>query len=144
MRPLFLVAGFFCVGLGWVGLVTPGMPGTVFFVAATWCFSRSNPRMERWVLNLPGVGQLVDDYRSGLGMPRRAKITAITCIVLACGFSAGYAIDPTWVRIVVALTGLVGVWYVGIRIPTREHMMAARAGGADTEPSSTGPSGGPR
>jgi uncharacterized membrane protein YbaN (DUF454 family) len=144
MRPFFLVAGFLCVGLGWVGLVTPGMPGTVFFVAATWCFSRSNPRLERWVLELPGVGQLVDDYRSGLGMPRRAKITAITCIVVACSFSAGYAIEPTWVRIVVALTGLVGVWYVGWRIPTREHMLAARAGESDPTPTVSGRSEGPR
>ncbi len=144
MRSFFLVAGFLCVGLGWVGLVTPGMPGTVFFVAATWCFSRSNPRLERWVLELPGVGQLVDDYRSGLGMPRRAKITAITCIVVACSFSAGYAIEPTWVRIVVALTGLVGVWYVGRRIPTREHMVADRDDDTAPTPSATGRSEGPR
>ena len=144
MRPLYLVVGFLCVGLGWVGLVTPGMPGTVFFVAATWCFSRSNPRLERWVLELPGVGQLVGDYRSGLGMPRRAKITAITCIVLACGYSAGYAIEPTWVRIVVAVTGLVGVWYVGLRVPTRERMLTAPAGESDPTPSVTGRSEGPR
>lgn len=133
MRPLYLLVGFTCVGVGWVGLITPGLPGTVFFIGAAWCFSRSSPRMERWVLNLPGVGQLVDDYRKGLGMPRRAKRIAITCIVAACTLSAGFVIDPTWVRIVVAVTGLVGVWYVGWKVPTRETILQQRAAQADTE-----------
>jgi len=123
MRPLYLVAGLLCVGVGWVGLITPGLPGTVFFVGATWCFSRSSPRMEQWVLDLPGVGGLVGDYRDGLGMPKRAKVIAISCIVAACTFSAGFAIEPSWVRITVAVTGLIGVWYVGWRVPTREAVL---------------------
>lgn len=130
MRPLYTVAGLLFVGLGWIGLVTPGLPGTVFFVSAAWCFSRSSPRLERWVLNLPGVGPMVSDYRDGLGMPRRAKIIAVSCIVAACVFSAGFAIDTTWVRITIAVLGAVGVWFVGIHIPTSERIRAERASNA--------------
>lgn len=126
MRPLYVVAGLICVALGWVGLIVPGLPGTVFFVMASWCFARSSPRLERWLFNLPAVGPLVSDYRDGLGMPRRAKIVAIACIVAACTYSAGFAIEPTWVRIAVAVTGMIGVWYVGRRVPTREQVLAAR------------------
>jgi uncharacterized membrane protein YbaN (DUF454 family) len=79
--------------------------------------------MERWVLELPGIGSLVHDYRNGLGMPKRAKRVAISCIVIACIFSAGFAIDPLWVRVTVAVTGLIGVWYVGWRVPTRETVL---------------------
>jgi uncharacterized membrane protein YbaN (DUF454 family) len=79
--------------------------------------------MEQWVLDLPGVGGLVGDYRDGLGMPKRAKVIAISCIVAACTFSAGFAIEPSWVRITVAVTGLIGVWYVGWRVPTREAVL---------------------
>ncbi len=127
MRPLYLIAGLLFVGLGWVGLVTPGLPGTVFFVSAAWCFSRSSPRLERWVLNLPGVGPMVADYRDGLGMPRRAKIIAVSCIVIACVFSVGFAIGTTWVRVLVAVLGLIGVWFVGFHIPTSERVRAERA-----------------
>ncbi len=127
MRPLYLMAGLLFVGIGWVGLITPGLPGTVFFVSAAWCFSRSSPRLERWVLNLPGVGQLVADYRDGLGMPRRAKIIAVSCIVLACVFSAGFALENTWLRIAIALLGLVGVWFVALHVPTSERVRAERA-----------------
>ena len=80
MRLLYLAGGLLCVGIGGVGVVVPGLPSTVFFIMAAWCFSRSSERLENWVLNLPGIGPLVRDYRSGLGMPRRAKIAAISCI----------------------------------------------------------------
>ena len=46
---------------------------TVFFVIAAWCFSRSSPRLERWVLNLPHIGPLVHDYRAGLGIEAALK-----------------------------------------------------------------------
>lgn len=127
MKPLYLLTGLVFVGVGWVGLITPGLPGTVFFVGAAWCFSRSSPRMERYVLNLPGVGPMVAGYRDGLGMPRRAKIIAVSCIVVACLFSVGFAIGVLWVRVLVAVLGAVGVWYVGIHIPTAERVRAERA-----------------
>lgn len=115
------------MGMGWLGLVTPGLPGTVFFVAAAACFSRSNPRLEQWVLDLPAVGPMVRDYRSGLGMPRRAKIIAVSCIAAACIYSVGFVINPLWVRLLVATLGAIGIWFVGIHIPTRERVLAEQA-----------------
>lgn len=127
MKPLYLLAGLTCVAVGGVGVFVPGLPTTVFFIVAAWCFSRSSERLEQWVLNLPGIGQMVRDFRSGLGMPQRAKIAAISCIVVAVGVSAGFLIGPTWVRLLVVAVGLIGVWYVGLRVPTRETVMAERA-----------------
>jgi hypothetical protein len=118
-RLFWLAAGFVCVGLGGIGVVVPGMPVTGFFVAAAGCFSRSSPRFEQWVLNLPGVGPLVRDYRAGLGMPVKAKYIATASIVVACGFSAGFAIHLAWVRLLVAGLGLVGIVYIWTRVPTR-------------------------
>ena len=39
---------------------------------------------------------MVRDYRAGLGMPKRAKIAAVTSIVLMCGLSAGLAVSTWW------------------------------------------------
>ena len=127
MRLLYLAAGLGFVAIGGVGVIVPGLPTTVFFIMAAWCFSRSSRRLENWVLNLPGIGPMVRDYRSGLGMPRRAKVAAISCIVLAVGLSAGFLIDNLTVRLLVVALGLIGVWYVGSRVPTRETVLAERA-----------------
>ena len=126
-RVVLLLAGCCCVGIGGIGIVVPGLPSTGFFVLAAACFARSSPRFEQWVLRLPGVGPLVRDYRNGLGMPRVAKRAAVISIVLACGLSAGLAIDLAWVRLSVVVLGLIGVWFVWTRIPTREDVLARAA-----------------
>lgn len=126
MKALWLLAGLVCVGVGGVGVVVPGLPTTVFFVAAAWCFSRSSERMERWVLGLPGVGQLVSDYRSGLGMPRRAKMIAIASITVAVSISAAIALEHPAARAGVTAAGLVGIWWILQRVPTRETVLSGR------------------
>ena len=123
---LWFVAGLLCVALGGIGIVVPGLPTTVFFIVAAACFARSNPRFERWVLDLPRVGPLVRDHRAGLGMPRRAKVVAVTMILVAAGASAAFAIDNRAVAAVVVVLGLVGASYVLFRVPTRERVLADR------------------
>jgi uncharacterized membrane protein YbaN (DUF454 family) len=123
---LLLVLGFVCVALGTMGIVVPGLPTTGFFILAASCFSRSSPRFERWVLELPGIGPMVADHRAGLGMPRRAKVAACSMIVLFVALSAVLALDGVTRWVVVAL-GVVGVLYVALRVPTREVVLAERA-----------------
>ena len=119
LRVLWMGLGFLSVGVGVIGIVVPGLPTTVFFVIAAACFSRSSPRFEQWVLDLPTVGPLVRDYRAGLGMPKRAKIAAVTSIVVVCSLSAFVAADRTWLRLLILAAGAVGVAWILWRIPTR-------------------------
>lgn len=127
-RVLWTVAGLVCVGLGGIGMVVPGLPTTVFFIAAAACFTRSSPRLERWVLELPGIGPMVRDHRDGLGMPRRAKVVACSMIVVFVGLAAGLWIDHAAVRIAVVATGVVGIGVITVRVPTRERVLAERNG----------------
>jgi uncharacterized membrane protein YbaN (DUF454 family) len=119
IRPLWVVLGFVLTGIGFVGLILPGFPGTVWFVLAAAAFARGDPRWEAWLLSRPVIGQLIDDYRSGRGMPLRAKWVACMCIVLAVGLSLPripvLVGQVTWV-----ILGLVGVLYIVWRVPTKQ------------------------
>ncbi|MGH9252213.1 MAG: YbaN family protein [Acidimicrobiales bacterium] len=129
MRRLGLMAlGWLAVALGGLGVVVPGLPTTGFFVLAAACFARSSPRFEQWVLALPRIGPLVRDHRAGLGMPRRAKVVAIAMMLTACSLSS-LALGSLLLAGVVMGAGLVGTWYVGWRVPTRERMLATRVPG---------------
>lgn len=131
MRWIWFTLGWMAVGLGGIGIVVPGLPTTVFFIIAASCFARSSPRFERWVLDLPRVGPLVRDYRAGLGMPRRSKVWAVGTMVVFAGLSAAVAPSVLVSAAIVALVA-VGVWYVLVRVPTREHLLAAA--GRETAP----------
>jgi len=124
--PLWFVGGLVSVALGGLGVIVPGLPTTVFFIVAAACFSRSNERFERWVLNLPGVGPMVRDHRDGLGMPRRAKVLAVSMIVVVSTASAVFAIGNRAVGAAVVALGLIGALYVTCRVPTRERVLAER------------------
>ena len=112
-----MLLGLCCVVIGSIGIVVPGLPTTVFFIGAAAAFSRSSPRLEAWVLGLPGIGPTVRDFRAGLGMPRRAKIVAIVMVAVAITLSS-LVISTWWLRLVVIGAGVVGVIVI-TRVPTR-------------------------
>ncbi|MGB1531688.1 MAG: YbaN family protein [Acidimicrobiales bacterium] len=129
MKSFLLLLGFTFVGLGFIGIVIPGMPTTVFMILAAACFAKSSPKFEQWILDLPGIGRLVQDHRDGLGMPQKSKAIAITMMVVAVTLSIIFAITSTLIQILVGGVGIIGVWYVGVRVPTKEKVLALR----DTE-----------
>ncbi len=117
-RSVWFAAGWLAVAVGGIGVVVPGLPTTGFMIIAAACFARSSPRFEHWVLQLPGVGRSVADYRSGAGMPRRAKISAVTMMVVAISISVGLLLDNIAVRISIVVAGIIGIWYIVWRVPT--------------------------
>jgi uncharacterized membrane protein YbaN (DUF454 family) len=122
-RIAWTIAGLLAVALGGVGIVVPGLPTTVFFIIAAWCFSRSSERLERWVLGLPRIGPMVSDYRDGLGMPRRAKKVAVATIVVVSSASALFGLEPLVFKLAVVVTAAIGVWWILERVPTREDVL---------------------
>ena len=121
VRAWWVILGFCAVGVGSVGIIVPGLPTTVFFIVAAWCFSRSSPRFERWVLSLPRVGPLVADHRAGLGMPRRAKVVALAMMWTAITVSAYVLRHRPWIVGIVVALGALGTAYIGWRVPTRQE-----------------------
>lgn len=120
IRAAWFVLGWLAVAIGGIGIVIPGLPSTGFFILAAWCFSKCSPRFEQWILDLPGVGPLVRDYRAGLGMRKRAKIQANVMMWLAIGVSTILVLDSWPIRAVVVALGLVGSYWIIIRTPTNQ------------------------
>lgn len=125
VRTFWLLAGFGATGLGFVGLVVPGVPFLGCFVAAAACFSRSSPRFEQWVLNLPKVGPMVRDYRAGLGMPLRIKKIATATMWMAVLVSSFLVRSHWWLSAIILAAGAIGTLVIWLRVPTREDVVAA-------------------
>jgi hypothetical protein len=103
-RWLFLSLGLLSTGLGIVGLVLPVMPGTIFLILAAWCFSRSSPRFEAWLLGHPRLGPQVRAWRETGAISRKAKHLA--CGSMALSFALLLASDAPPVALWLTGAGL--------------------------------------
>jgi hypothetical protein len=84
-----IALGVLMLALGIVGAFLPVMPTTIFLILAAWCFGRSSPRIEAWMLNHPRFGPTLRDWRQYGAVPRRAKILA--CLGMASGYGLFFA-----------------------------------------------------
>jgi len=120
VRALWTAAGLACVGLGGLGVALPGLPTTPFVVLAAACFSRSSPRLYRWLIEHRLFGPLIGDFRAGKGISLRVKVWAIGCMALFTGYALGPGLPEgqVLVRVVVAAVALIGALYL-LRLPTK-------------------------
>jgi uncharacterized membrane protein YbaN (DUF454 family) len=123
-RFLLVVLGLVFLGVGILGYIVPGLPGTLFLLVAAWLFSMSNPRLYRWMMTNRWFGKTLSDYRAGLGIPRRIKIIAVSAIALSVTASVVFAIESLWLELGLIAFGLYGIYFVLSR-PTRENVIAA-------------------
>ncbi|WP_186417866.1 YbaN family protein [Bosea sp. CS1GBMeth4] len=103
-RPLYLAVGWLCVLLGIIGVILPVMPGTIFLIAAAWCFSRSSPRFESWLVNHPRLGPEVLRWRRTGAIARRTKY--IACGSMALSFVIVAATDAPPIALWLSGAGL--------------------------------------
>jgi hypothetical protein len=117
LRFLWVGLGCLFVSLGAIGAVVPGMPTTVFLVLAAACFIRSSQRLYDWLISNKTFGPYLKDYREGKGIPRRAKVLALSMIVIFVSFAVFYAIEVTQIKILVGFIGLIGFLFVFFKVP---------------------------
>ena len=91
IKKLFYQAiGFVCVGMAYIGFVTPGIPFSIFLVIAAWAFAKSSPKMEAWLYNHPWFGKFLTEWNHHRVFPTKAKIGMI--IVMASTLAVTYHI----------------------------------------------------
>jgi uncharacterized membrane protein YbaN (DUF454 family) len=116
LKPFLLAAGIISVVLGTIGVFVPGLPTTPLVLLASWCFYRSSPRMQAWLLN-SFLGRYIREYQSKGGVTTRKRIYIILLMALMVAISTIFFISSLAVRIVVWSAGLVGCVVVGFVLP---------------------------
>jgi uncharacterized protein len=114
LRRLLLLIGWLFVVIGAVGLVLPGLPGTLFLILAAACFTRSSPRFEKWLLDHPRLGPSVRRWRATGAIPRAAKW--IACLSMTGSWLVLLATDaPAYAKAGTALIMLLAAGYLVTR-----------------------------
>jgi uncharacterized membrane protein YbaN (DUF454 family) len=95
-RSLFIWMGHFFVGLGFVGIIVPLMPGTVFFIVAAYFYARGSKKFYNWLINHPSIGTHIKNYQAGK-ITLKGKIISISSMTIAILLSIFLIYPPVWV-----------------------------------------------
>lgn len=79
-RALYLAVGWIALVTGFIGMAAPLLPTVAFWILAAWCFTRSNPRLEAWLLDHPLAGPHIRAWRERGAISRRGKAAATVAL----------------------------------------------------------------
>ena len=75
-------AGLVFVAVGAIGVILPLLPTTPFLLLAAYSFTRSSPRMHRWLHRHQTFGPLINNWNHYGSIDRRSKRIALVVILL--------------------------------------------------------------
>jgi len=77
VKLLFFILGFISIGLGLFGIFLPILPTTPFAILAAFFFSKSSPRFQQKIYDLPKLGPVVQEWEKHGIISRKAKIMSL-------------------------------------------------------------------
>jgi uncharacterized membrane protein YbaN (DUF454 family) len=76
-KTFFFTAGWFCLIMAYIGIVTPGIPFSIFLVGAAYCFARSSKKMENWIYSHKTFGPFLLNWEKKRVFPQKGKYAMI-------------------------------------------------------------------
>jgi len=125
---LYQALGFLCVGIAYIGFVTPGIPFSIFLVIAAWAFAKSSPRMEAWLYNHPWFGKFLTNWTKKRVFPTKAKylmILVMSSTLAITWFATGNLKAILWSG---GFMALVAIWAWRYPGSVEEHKRRVGAG----------------
>jgi len=111
-KALLIIVGSLFVGLGFVGVILPGLPTTPFLLVAAGCYAKSSDRFYKRLINSRTFGPMIRQYRERRSLPKRIKVRAIVMMWTMISLSGIFAITGTTGRIILFVCGLIGMFSV--------------------------------
>ena len=72
--------GIIFVALAYIGIITPGVPTTIFAILAAWAFSKSSPKLNKWLHNHKIFGKYLNNWENKRIFPSKGRIAM--CLVM--------------------------------------------------------------
>ena len=119
-RAILVSVGLMCLGLGIVGYVMPGLPGTIWLIISAMLFVRSSDRLYFFVINNRLFGRQVGEFLKTGAMPLRAKVISISFMWIFSMISVLLAPYSWLFKIPILLLAIIGTIYILSRGTTRD------------------------
>lgn len=108
-RHFYLIAGWSSLALGAIGAVLPLLPTVPFVILAAFCFARSSPRLEAWLLAHPVFGRHIIAWRDHGAISRKGKVAAT--VAFAASILLALILAPwPWMMVPIIAAAVGGSW----------------------------------
>lgn len=108
-RHFYLVAGWASLGLGAIGAFMPLLPTVPFMILAAFCFARSSPRLEAWLVTHPAFGSHIIAWREKGAISRKGKVAAMLAFAFSIALALLFAPWP-WMMVPIVAAAVGGSW----------------------------------
>jgi uncharacterized membrane protein YbaN (DUF454 family) len=120
LKYLLIFVGLLFVALGLIGIILPGLPTTIFLIAAAACFAKSSPTLHNWLMYHQWFGPILYNWQQSRTIPRKAKILALLSMLMASVYTC-FMIESIWLISLILLLMVFPAAFV-YRLPLTENL----------------------
>jgi uncharacterized membrane protein YbaN (DUF454 family) len=111
MKKLFWnILGFLSLGMAYIGVITPGVPYSIFVVFAAYCFSKGSERMHRWIMNHKLFGPFLTNWGEKRVFPTKMKFFMLAMMSTSLIIMGLTAVPARGIMYTAAFMCLVAIW----------------------------------
>jgi uncharacterized membrane protein YbaN (DUF454 family) len=125
---LWNVLGFLCLGLAYLGVITPGLPYSIWVVAAAYCFSHGSERMHNWIMNHKLFGPFLRNWGEKRVFPQKMKYFMLGMMSLSLVLMYSSGVKPIGIISTAVFMAIVAVWAWRYPSSIEEHDLRKETG----------------
>lgn len=119
MKLIYIFLAFICIGLGILGIPTPGLPTTPFLLLAMYFFGKGSLRLQQWFRETALYKKYLKEYDEKRAMTLTQKLTIL---IVSAPFSifAFFILPNIWGKVALLLVVAYQYYYFFCKIKTLE------------------------
>jgi hypothetical protein len=107
---LWKILGFISLGMAYLGVITPGLPYSIFVVFAAYCFAKGSPKMHAWLYNHKLFGPFLTNWGEKRVFPHKMKFFMLAMMTTSLVIMFVTGVKPIGVVSTAVFMALVAVW----------------------------------
>ena len=129
MKKLFWnTLGFLSLGMAYIGVITPGIPYSIFVVFAAYCFSKGSERMHRWIMNHKIFGPFLTNWNEKRVFPQKMRYLMLTMMSISIIIMYVSGVKPVGILSTAVFMMIVAIWAWRFPNSPEEHDRRKAAG----------------